>query len=126
MKPAIFRAMILVIMAHPCVASPKTAVTQIKIETRSIKDKLCGEMDRFDSKHVREFFEKAKAISSAELHDFEQLDCHVKGSLKRGKSEFNFDIQPIGLGSLTDKKSGKVQWFGCKSCDNLFPPQADK
>jgi hypothetical protein len=88
-----------------------------------IKNELCKEMVRFKSRHVREFFEKAKVISSADLHDFEQLDCHIKGSLKRGKSDFTFDIQSIGLGLLVDKNSGNIQWFGCKNCDNLFPPK---
>jgi hypothetical protein len=125
MKRTFFCAAISVSMVYPCVALAKTTISQIKIASRLLNGALCKEMDRFNSDQVREFFEKANAISSADLHDFDQLDCHIKGTLKRGKSEFTFDIQPIGVGSLVDKRSGKVQWFGCKNCENLFPPKAD-
>lgn len=83
------------------------------------------EMKKFSSKHVLEFFKKAKPITAEKLHDYEQLDCHIRGTLKQGKNHYKFEIQPLGIGSLQSQESEKSELFGCKNCDELFPPQRE-
>jgi hypothetical protein len=101
----------------------KDSVHQIKIVDYKIKAAICKEMGRFKANHVKEFFMKAQAVSSEAIHTFTQLDCHVEGRLRRGKEEFTFDIQPVGVGFLINTKTKQVEWFGCKTCDHLFPPK---
>jgi hypothetical protein len=104
----------------------KESISEIKIVSRDLKSPLCQEMDHFKDSHVREFFRKAKPITAQAMHEYDLLDCHIRGTLKKGSHSFQFDIQPVGLGTLKEIGSDTAQLFGCKNCDGLFPPQTEK
>ena len=122
MKKYIFNIVIYNTLWLSSASNAKEMFQDIHIISRELKNEMCKEMKKFSSVHVRKFFEKSQVILSESIHQYDVLDCHIRGYLRIGNKKFDFDIQPMGVGSLTDKKTGNTRLFGCKTCESFFPP----
>ena len=68
---------------------------------------------------VKAYFERAKAVSHATIHDhYNVAPCRIEGTLKKGSSICDWKIDALGVGQITCNEQTK--YYVCETCDDLF------
>jgi len=81
---------------------------------------LCKPSD-VDLSHsqAREFFERAKTVTSRELHHhYNYAPCYIEGTLKKGSQVCDFHIRAGATGQI--QCGSTVEYFACDDCQVLF------
>ena len=69
---------------------------------------------------IRDFFSKAKVISSSQLHDeYDWSPCYIEGKLSQGTETSIWKIYASKVGEIKKKNSDTIN-LGCKNCGRPF------
>lgn len=78
----------------------------------------CRQSDiHVDRTFVENFFRRAVAVSSRQIHDeYDLAPCYMQGTLVQGLQRCEWSLRPGGIGTL--QCGAQLQYFVCEKCEN--------
>ena len=112
----------LLLAASGCANPPPTphmSDHQVTARGHDPGGEFCSDF-RLTPSQARVFFERARPVSAAELHDrFNHLPCWVRGSVRVGQVVLAWEVRAGGTARLISS-DGNVRLLACSTCNDLL------
>lgn len=111
--------------ASQSVDHESNAPSDIQVSSHGYEEggEFCKEFN-LTPEQAEEFFSRATELDARRLHDqFDILPCWVRGQLRSGQGESQWEIRAGGTARIVSE-NGTAVLLGCDECDDLLSGEA--